>query len=163
MERRIIKKLDEWASKEKRKVLLILGARQVGKTFCINSFAGRFDQYHFVDLSKPEGQVAFENQHSLKEIFRSMPLNKNKEKTGLRSLIFLDEISASPSALRWLHQLNQKNPELFIVASSSRILSIEDIQAGDETSFLETMPLYPYNFSEFLGALGEDSARDAIP
>jgi uncharacterized protein len=161
MERLITKKLDEWRHRTDRKVLLFRGARQSGKTYCINSFAKKFDQYLYYDLSNQKDRQIFENKSSFGDLLQAIFFMKDKKRRGNRSLIFLDEVADSPSALQWLPHFYKKAKDLYVITSSS--MDLNSVFPGDKNTkaFLEPLVLHPYSFYEFLGALGEDSARES--
>ena len=49
-QREILKNLNTWAQKSKRKPLILRGARQVGKTTLVEQFAKQFDIYLYLNL-----------------------------------------------------------------------------------------------------------------
>ncbi len=162
MDRQISKKLEDWESTKERKVLLFQGARQSGKTHCINDFAKRFDQYLYFDLSNQKDWQIFKNKSSFADLLQAMFSIREKQRNGLRSLIFLDNISDSPSAMNWLPSFHKEANDLFVIASSSRDLKSIYKEEKDSDSGIESLLIYPYNFSEFLAVLGEDSSRNAF-
>ena len=101
MERKITNTLLEWKKDPEKKALVIIGARQIGKTYIINEFGEKYYDYHLhLDFSKMPG--AF-------EIFKgNIDSNSILERINLyypqfkavrgKSLLFLDEIHLCPAA-----------------------------------------------------------------
>src|SRR5262249_10805447 len=141
-----------------RKILLLKGVRQVGKTFLLKEF-GRlhFPQFHYFN---------FENQSHLARIF-AKDLNPHRIISELsfeidrpihigKDLVIFDEIQEIPKALTSLKYFNEDCPELHICAAGSLIglhLNSESFPVGKVT--FET--LRPMSFEEFLMA-GNDKA-----
>lgn len=52
MKRNLLIKLEEWLNKTSKNGLLILGVRQVGKTYLVREFASKhFDKNHFIEIN----------------------------------------------------------------------------------------------------------------
>ena len=162
MKRLITKKLDEWISEKDRKILLLHGARQTGKTHLINSLAKQFDQYLPFDLSIKKERNIIESGSSIEDLLKILLSMKIKFGNNKRTLVFLDNISDSPSAMNWLTHFHHEAADLFVIASSSENLNANEESELTTGSGIETILLHPYCFSEFLDVLGEDSARDAF-
>jgi len=59
MKRRIEKRLIQWQKRENRKPLLLLGARQVGKTYVLQNFGeNRFNTSHYFDLEELKADLS---------------------------------------------------------------------------------------------------------
>ena len=62
MERKIYQKLLEWKNSDFRKPLILQGARQVGKTYIVNLFAGReYVNYVYCNFEKEKDLDDFFN------------------------------------------------------------------------------------------------------
>ncbi len=59
MRRLVLDALLDWGKTENRKVLLLQGARQVGKTFIVRELAKEFN--HFVEINFEKNTVPFGN------------------------------------------------------------------------------------------------------
>lgn len=52
MKRNLLIKLEEWLNKPNKNGLLILGVREVGKTYLVREFASKhFDKNHFIEIN----------------------------------------------------------------------------------------------------------------
>ena len=137
--------------------LVLLGARQVGKTHTILSFGKT--------LYRDIAVFNFENNNPLKAIFEQDAeperIISELEKYSLRRitpevLIFFDEIQACPKALTSLKYFTEKAPMYSIIAAGS-LLGVAVNREGFSfpVGKVDRMGMYPMNFEEFLLALGE--------
>ncbi len=101
-ERDVIERLSGWAEKNKRKPLILRGARQVGKTTAVNMFSKLFDQYIYLNLELKEEKRIFEQDYPIEELIRAIFFYKDQVKHKGKVLIFIDEIQACPSAVAYL-------------------------------------------------------------
>ena len=177
MERECIKKLIGWKNSRKRKPIVLMGARQVGKTWLMEEFAKReFGDDYVV--------VNFMRRRSLCRQLKTMDLEPTalvrilQTATGRRiipgqTLLILDEIQECPSALTGLKFFYEDMPNLAVMAAGSLLgLSYgkKDENASsdgeDRGSFpvgkVDRLNVYPMSFSEFLVANGKGSFLEAI-
>ncbi len=158
MKRQILKDLVIWKKSEDKKALIILGARQVGKTYIVREFAREYYEniieinFEF-DLS---AHAIFNGDLNLKDII--MKLSFLKEGMQIKkgeTLIFLDEIQACPRAVVAL-KLFADNSGFDVIASGSMLgVSLNHISSYP-VGYVETLILYPFNFIEFLWANNVD-------
>ena len=112
MKRAILNTLKNWKSEENRKVLLLRGARQVGKTYIVRELAKDFT--HFIEVN-------FEKNADVKQFFEQN-LDPVRICTNLsayygipfidgKTLLFLDEIQSCPKAIQSLLFFMRQNPD----------------------------------------------------
>jgi len=152
LRREAYKHLTNWKNNSKRKVLLVRGARQVGKTYLIRKLGQEFRR--FVEINLVENE-------NLKAIFTSGNLDPNQilESLGAylgeaivdgETLLFIDEIQACPEAITALRFFYEKRPELHVIATGSLLeFALEDT-ASFGVGRIEYLYLYPLTFKEFL-------------
>lgn len=144
--------------------LVLLGARQVGKTHAVFNFGKA--QYKDVAVFN------FENNNPLKAIFEQDAdperIVSELERHSLRRLapdvlIFFDEIQACPKALTSLKYFAEKAPEYNIIAAGS-LLGVAVNREGFSfpVGKVYRLTLYPMNFEEFLLGLGEKELAAVI-
>lgn len=157
MERRILKKMRQWKQNPHRKPLVVMGARQVGKTTSLKCLGER-DYENNVYLN-------FEDNPHLKTLFDAnlkpdYLLNAIHIETGIeikpeKTLIILDEIQECPNALVSLKYFNEMANEYHIATAGSllgvKLLNTQGFPVG-KTDFLD---MFPLSFFEFLDAIGE--------
>lgn len=156
MKRGAIKCLYDWKQSDRRKPLIMLGARQVGKTWLMREFAS--------EAYEKSAYVNFEDDEMLKGMFASdfdIPriINTIQWSTGVTidedTLIILDEIQEAPRGITALKYFAEKAPQYHVMAAGSLL----GIAMHQNDSFpvgkVDFMHLYPLSFFEFLEAAGE--------
>ncbi|MCH7613971.1 MAG: ATP-binding protein [Candidatus Marinimicrobia bacterium] len=157
MKRSITSSLYKWKTDSNRKPLILRGARQVGKTYILQSFGeSAFPRYHYFNFEQDETlQNIFQNDLNPSRIINELQFHLDTNIDLKHDLVIFDEIQNSPRALTSLKYFYEKMPELALCTAGSLlgvILSNEPFPVGKIT-FLD---LYPMNFEEFLNALGKD-------
>lgn len=161
-ERDILKKLRHWAENPYRKPLILRGARQVGKTTVVNRFGSEFDNYLAVNLERREVKSLFGKTDNVKELVSMLFLYCNKAQRPGRTLIFLDEVQASPEAVALLRYFYEDTPELYVIAAGSLLETMLDKHISLPVGRVEYMALHPCSFLEFLSATGDERYIDRI-
>lgn len=146
-----------WKKSKDRKVLLVRGARQVGKTFSVRHLGRQFE--HFLEVNFEEHKdihVFFRNSLDPAKILEKLAAYFSVPVTEGGTLVFFDEIQACPEALASLRFFYEKKPRLHVVAAGSllefALAQIPSHGVGRITSLF----MYPLSFDEFLSSLGED-------
>jgi predicted AAA+ superfamily ATPase len=157
MKRSLEEKLVEWKSKEKRKPLIVNGARQVGKTYLVESFGSKyFERVITVDFKEDiDVHKIFKNGLNSKKIINELSIYLGIDIDIDRDLIFFDEIQNCPEALTGLKYFYKYFPKAYICCAGSLLglgLNPGDFPVGK----IQTVNLYPISFTEFLISLGED-------
>ncbi|NLA23474.1 MAG: ATP-binding protein [Bacteroidales bacterium] len=155
--RELEKELLFWKNKKNRKPLILRGARQVGKTTLVKSFAKTYSSAILLNLEKTKDASFFEKTDNVKEIIDLILLSKNIAlKKDSPTLLFIDEIQESPKAIQLLRYFYEEIPELHVIAAGSLLefafKEIESFPVGR----IEYLYLYPFNFSEFLSAMEQN-------
>jgi len=159
MERRALSALNHWRTKKRRKPLIMRGARQVGKTTLVRLLAQRFFD-HFVEIN-------FERDPALAELFHSnhpttilslLEVQVGRAIIPGQTLLFLDEIQATPEVLGTLRYFQEELPALHIIAAGSLLeLALERPTFSVPVGRIEYFYLGPMTFDEFLQALDQNS------
>lgn len=151
--------------RHENKILVIDGARQIGKTTSIRN-VGRELFTHFVEINLLEdanGERLFEKARTVNEFyFRLSLVAGSRLGTKDDTLIFLDEIQAYPHLLTLLKFLNTDNR--FTYVASGSLLGVTLAQTSSIPMGSMTIKrMFPLDFEEFLWAhgIGAD-AIDAI-
>ena len=154
--------LNKWAAKNKRKPLILRGARQVGKTTLVDEFARRFDTYLYLNLENKRAKMLFEEDFSMDELVSQIFLYCNKPRDKGTVLLFIDEIQYSPSAVSRLRYFYEDVPDLFVIAAGSLLETLISVQISFPVGRVEYMAVRPCSFCEFLMAMGETELEKAI-
>lgn len=156
LERKFTSFLESFLLEEPNKILLVNGARQIGKSYLIR-YVGQKLFRHFVEINLKEdieGDKVFADVHTTNDLymrlsnFYSSPLG---DKTD--TLVFLDEIQSYPHLMTMLKFLNGESRYRFIASGSQLGVALSEtpsVPLGSVT--IEQM--YPLDFEEFLWATG---------
>ncbi len=157
--RKIAGKINAHLDLQTDKILLIDGARQVGKTFIIRH-VGRERYAHFVEINMLEDQRGpknFSNIGSTEEFYLQLSTVAGSE-LGTRedTLIFIDEIQAYPELLTLLKFLREDDRYTYIASGSMLGIALAKTVSVPIGS-ISILHMYPMDFEEFLLAYGINS------
>lgn len=142
---------------------MLRGARQVGKTTAVELFARGYDQFISLNLEKHAEAALFSRNLPVKDIFQAILLHKNLPRHPGRVLLFLDEVQNSPDAVRMLRFFHEDLPDLHIIAAGSLLeIALAQMQIGMPVGRVQHLFMYPLSFREFLEAIGERQALEAL-
>ncbi len=158
MKRYAIEQLKKWKESNRRKPLIIEGARQVGKTWLVKEFA--LQQY------KNIAYINFEEQVYLRELFvtdfdtdriiEAISAASHTDIVSGETLIFLDEIQEAEHGLTSLKYFKENAPGQHVIAAGSLL----GLEIHKNSSFpvgkVQFLTLRPMCFFEFLEAIGEE-------
>ena len=116
-----INDLIEWKISDSRKPLIILGARQVGKTWLIQEFGRQeYKQIVYVNFEKMKMvRNLFEEDFDVKRILTSLSIFANREINPEDTLIVFDEIQAAAGGLTALKYFCEDASQYHIIAAGS--------------------------------------------
>ena len=162
--RNIISKLEKWAVKLNRKPLIIRGSRQVGKTTLVDSFAENFENYLYLNFEKnPSAMALFEKEQETKDLLAEIFLFCNKEKTQGKTLLFIDEIQNSKTAIMKLRYFYEaKLDDLYVIAAGSLLETMLKKNISFPVGRVEYLSVRPCVFNEFLRAISETQLEKAL-
>lgn len=162
MKRLVDQELKKWKQSKSRKSLLLRGARQVGKTFAVRTLGQSYHDFFEVNLEKkPELHTIFEKDLDPFRILRDLSLVRGAPIEPGKTLLFIDEIQACPSALTSLRYFYEEIPQLHVIGAGS-LLEFAIEQIGIPVGRVQTLTVYPMSFAEFLMAKGEVMLLEAI-
>ncbi|MGE5341812.1 MAG: ATP-binding protein [Candidatus Omnitrophota bacterium] len=162
--RNILTFFEEWFHKERRKPLVIRGARQVGKTVAIKLFGKRkFKNTIVLNLEKEDDLSLFQRMIPISDLVQLIQLRTGKKITPGSTLLFIDEIQNSLIAMNQLRYFFEEMPELHVMAAGS-LLEIKIKKEGFSfpVGRVEYCYMYPVTFYEFLEAMGDTVTLDYI-
>lgn len=164
MYRSAINALLQWKNKDNRKPLIIMGARQVGKTWLMKEF-GRtnYDKVAYISFyNNKRMDEVFQNDFDVKRIIMNLNIEAGVTITPGDTLIILDEIQDSPKVLESLKYFCEEAPQYHVVAAGS-LLGVTIYEGVSyPVGKVDLLDLYPLNFREFLYAMEEQGLADAL-
>jgi uncharacterized protein len=158
MHRSLINKLNDWQTSPGRRPLLLRGARQVGKTYLVDSFAKKkFSHFIKINFEKDTHYKDCFASLDVKKIIQEIELHANQSVIPGKTLLFLDEIQDCPSAIMALRYFYEEMPELHIIGAGSLLeFALSDKSFSMPVGRVSFLYLHPMSFMEVLSALGED-------
>ena len=157
MERKIIGQLKSWKENPERKPLILLGARQVGKTWVMKHFGQtEFQNVAYINCDvEPLAKELFAADYNIPRILLTLQAITGTNIEAGKTLIIFDELQEVERGLHSLKYFQENAPEYHVMAAGSLL----GITLGKGQSFpvgkVNTMHLYPMDFEEFLMAAGE--------
>ena len=154
--------LERWKGERKHKPLVLRGARQVGKTTVVKEFARSFPIFLYVNLDLEADRQLFARELKVRELFQLICLRFSQPIKPDETLLFIDEIQFSSTAIKMLRYFYEDMPELCVIAAGSLL---EAVVGDKHQSFpvgrIENLWVQPLSFEEYLGALGRDDLFQA--
>jgi len=153
-----------WKASERRKPLLLKGARQTGKTYLLKEFGeNEYEQVHYFNFEQvPRLSQFFEKNLDPKRILSDLAIYSKAQIHPDKDLIIFDEIQTSNAALNSLKYFQEQAPEYHLAAAGS-LLGVKLSSPGSfpvgKVNFLD---LHPLTFLEFLDAVGESRYRKVL-
>jgi predicted AAA+ superfamily ATPase len=158
MKRTALAYLSEWKTREKRKPLVVRGARQVGKSFLVNDFAkGSFASHLTINAERDRAFLRRIVAEPVARMVQLMELEYGIRLTPGQSLVFFDEIQAVPELFAKLRYFCEEVPDLHLIAAGSLLdFILEEHTFSMPVGRIEYLHLGPMTFGEFLDATGNE-------
>lgn len=151
--RKIEKPLFDYFNDKNAKIVIVDGARQIGKSFIIRESASNFfKNYIEIDLkSDYEGDQLFMNIKSIKAFYLLVgSLYGDRINNIDDTIIFLDEIQYYPQLITLLKDLKKDNKYRYIASGSLLGVTLKHIFIP--MGSINEIKMYPMDFEEFLWA-----------
>lgn len=157
MRRKIYNQLVSWKESKGRKPLMLLGARQVGKTWIMRHFGEKeYEKVAYVNCDEePRMRQLFEVDYDINRILVALQAITGVKITPGDTLVILDEIQEIPRGLHSLKYFCEKAPEYHVMVAGSLL----GVTIGKGESFpvgkVDMLYMYPMDYTEFLHATGK--------
>lgn len=151
--RTIIHELEQWKERRDRKPLMMLGARQVGKTSVLKKFGkDSFEHCAYFCLDEEEGVCdIFRKTKNLLQIIEQLSYLTSEPILPQKTLLILDEIQDCPEAISAMKYFCEKTPEYAVACAGSLLrLAFGHQRFSFPVGKVDHMNMYPVTFSEFL-------------
>jgi uncharacterized protein len=154
--RKIEAVIEEHLRSDSRKILLVDGARQVGKTYIIRHVGEKlFANYIEINMIEDSlGAGFFAGTRSIEDFYLQVSMiagDRMKDKKN--TLIFIDEIQAYPHLLTLLKFLSQDDRFTYIASGSLLGVTLSETTSIPMGS-IRKIRMFPLDFEEFLYANG---------
>ncbi len=156
MKRKIYDEILNWKNNNVTKPLMIIGSRQIGKTYIIEEFCkNEFENFIEINLQKNKKIVEiFEQKIDPEEKFYKMLLEINKNYNIETDVVFFDEVQESEQLISDLKYFcESEKPYKIIVAGSLLGVKLKRFHSSFPVGKVEMLNMYSMDFEEFLTAL----------
>lgn len=154
MYRIIMNDLMEWYENASDKVLLLKGAKGVGKTWAMIDFGqGFYKRLVYVDLEKDEEVRTLFKQGSrvrAEKLIAALCMYADQQYEDGQTLFVFDEAHLFPKAVEAIMSLKNQRPDLPVCMIASTVGTIP--HEAEYVRELHNLILYPMTFEEFLTA-----------
>ena len=154
--RKITKRIEDYLSSDSKRMLLIDGARQIGKSYIIR-WIGKKMFANYIEINMEEDKLSdriFAETKTTNDFYTALSIvagEKMKDKKN--TLIFIDEIQAYDHLLTLVKFLIKENKYTYIASVSLLGVTLKNTQSVPIGS-LDIEHMYPMDFEEFLYANG---------
>jgi len=164
MYRDIINQLVEWKNSPRRKPLILLGARQVGKTYSLLAF-GKEHYKHVAYINCDENDKVrdlFVQNYDIDRIVIAITAITGVPVIPEDTLIIFDEIQELPRGLASLKYFYERAPQYHVCVAGS-LLGIT-LRHGESypVGKVDTLRMFPMSFTEFIVARGMQLMADLL-
>ncbi|MCI8620443.1 MAG: ATP-binding protein [Clostridia bacterium] len=165
MQRKFYEVLTNWKEKNINTPLMVIGARQIGKTYIINEFCNNeFEDYIYINLMEKQRIVKiFEEDSDFEVKVKKLELELNRKIIPGKTIVFIDEIQESEKAISSLKAFCESNLEYRIICAGSLLgVKIRRFKSSFPVGKVQIEFMHPMDFEEFLIALDRQMWVDEI-
>ncbi len=155
IERDILKVFKQWKEAPDRKPILLKGARQIGKTWAMETFGKEcFDYCVKFDFDRhPELKSLFQTTKSPDRLIKDLTLYCEQPIVPGKTLIIFDEIQECEEALNSLKYFCEDAPQYHIIAAGSLLgVAVKKRKMTVPVGKVNMIRMFPITFKEFLRA-----------
>ena len=159
-----MKNLIKWRERSDRKPLILLGARQVGKTYILKEFGRRYyEQTAYINCDDNEMvKDLFLPDYDIRRILLAISSITNVSIKPGKTLIILDEIQELKRGLNALKYFCENAPDYHVAVAGS-LLGIT-LHQGESypVGKVNTLNIQPMTYEEFLMAKGQKQMYEML-
>lgn len=160
--RKIKSYIEEHLKSNDDKILLIEGARQIGKSYIVRNVGTElYDNYVEINfVADDEGEKVFKNVHTTEEFYLNLSMVAGSRLDRYdNTLVFIDEIQHYPQFLTMLKFLREEHRYRFICSGSLLGIALKGTVSVPVGSVIPKK-MYQLDFEEFL--IANDFGKEAI-
>ena len=155
MKRKIYEDLLKWKNTESKIPLMVVGARQIGKTYIINEFCKKeFKKYIYINLLEtPEIVSIFSRDINVMEKFKRMEIFLDTKIDIENTVIFFDEVQESEDIISALKFFCESEEKFKIICAGSLLgVKINRFKKSFPVGKVRILNMASMDFEEFLMA-----------
>lgn len=163
MKRNIYSELIKWKENPAHKPLVLLGARQVGKTYIVKEFGtNEFENMVYVNCHNNTFVTNLFSDFNIERIIYQLEQAYEQKIVAGMTLLFFDEIQEVPNGIPALKYFCEDKRELHVVVAGSLL----GISLREEESYpvgkVDNLRMYPMTYDEFLLANGREMLAETV-
>ena len=158
MKRELESKLLAWKNNPSRKPLIVMGARQVGKTYLLQQFGSvHYDHMAYINCdNNPRVANLFAEDYDMERIILAIGAITGVPIIAGKTLIILDEIQELKNGLTALKYFCEQAPQHHVAVAGSLLGITMHHGESAPVGKVDILNLYPLTYTEFLQALGQE-------
>ena len=156
MKRKIYDELLKWKNEDIKTPLMILGARQIGKTYIVKEFCEKeFKQYEYINLLDNKEVISiFKENINIIDKIKKMEIALGHTIDFENTIIFFDEVQESEEIISSIKYFCESPVSYKIICAGSLLgVKINRFHSSFPVGKVKMITMYPMNFEEFLWAL----------
>lgn len=163
MKRLIYSELLKWKVRDDRKPLILLGARQVGKTYILKEFGNNeFSQMVYLNCHQNKFAESLFRDFSVERIITDLERFYETKIVPGECVVIFDEIQEVKDGLAVLKYFCEDMPSLHVAVAGSLL----GISLKEDESYpvgkVNTLRMYPMSFNEYLLACGRNKLVELL-
>lgn len=166
MKRKRLESLLEWKESKCKKPFLLNGTKGVGKTYLIFDFSKLYYlNTIYLNFERDPNITVLFQENDYKQVLNNIQTYKNCSFQEKSTILILDEITYCPNIVSFLSQYkNCKDSDSWqLICIQSTSFYNYDIKTEEEIqSLCISSTLYPFDFEEFLWAIGHEWYAEVI-
>ncbi|MBQ6472605.1 MAG: ATP-binding protein [Victivallales bacterium] len=155
LQRKIYRRIEDFYKGRPGKALMIVGARQVGKSYIVEEFGkARYENFIKIDFIENRDYISvFSDAKSAEEILLRLSALFGDKMVPGKTLIFFDEVQECRELITQIKYLVQDGRYDYILSGSLLGTTLRDI-ASVPVGYMDIAQMYPLDFEEFARANG---------
>lgn len=155
LKRKIDVFLNDWKNRKEHLPLIVKGARQVGKTFSIEQFATKYENFVEINfVTEPQYKMIFDKSFKPDDIISNISfINPSLKFIPKNTLILFDELQACPNCATSLKFFKLDGRYDVICSGSLMGINYSEIESNS-VGYKEEYEMFSLDFEEYLWAKG---------
>ncbi len=164
MKRKFWKTLEEWDSSTQKKPLIVIGARQIGKTYIIEEYCKKkYPNYCYINLFRDDRLIEIYDKFT--NFDQRLEFLQQRYNINLRdkdTILFVDEVQECEAFIESLKLFNEDGINNIVCAGSLLGVKLKRLKKSFPVGKVHQEIMYPMDFEEFLIATGNERYIDNI-
>jgi len=155
LQRKITKSIEDFYQNQPGKALMVIGARQVGKSYIIDAFTdSHYSSVIKIDfIENPDYISVFQDAQGVEDVLLRLSALFGERMIPRQTIIFFDEVQECKELITQMKYLVQEGSYDYILSGSLLGTVFKDI-VSVPVGYMDIIEMYPLDFEEFAWANG---------